>query len=201
MILSVIRHGSTSWNEQGRIQGRRDVPLSARGRGEIGAWRVPIQLSKSAHWVSSPLSRALETARLLSGSEPEREDALIEMDWGEWEGFTLTELRARFGAEFARNEALGLDFQTPGGESPRDVLDRVQRWLSRVSLRSSSMVAVTHKGVIRALLAAACGWDMTSKPPIRLQSDALQRFAIQGEGRVSLLEYNVPLARPAIDAA
>ena len=55
------------------------------------------------------------------------------------------------------------------------------------------MVAVTHKGVLRAVLAAATGWDMTGKPPIRLQNGALHRFAVDARGRISVLECNVPL--------
>lgn len=158
MILSVIRHGSTAWNEQGRMQGRRDLPLSARGRAQVRTWRMPAELAGSARWFSSPLRRAVETARLLKGAEPERENALIEMDWGAWEGFALEELRARLPAEFTRNEALGLDFQPPGGESPRDVLIRVQGWLAGVSTCATAVVVVTHNGVLRAFLAAATGW-------------------------------------------
>ena len=139
MIVTLLRHGSTAWNEQGRMQGRRDVPLSERGRSQVRAWRMPADEpapSTGGHdapapWVSSPLRRAVETAEILSGETPRIEEALTEMDWGEWEGFTLDELRSRHGAEFARNEAAGLDFRPPGGESPRDVMRRVQRWLAR----------------------------------------------------------------------
>jgi probable phosphoglycerate mutase len=194
MIVSFIRHGRTSWNEQGRMQGRRDIPLSARGRAEVRAWHVPADPSGPAQWVSSPLRRAVETAQLLCGGEPQRESDLTEMDWGQWEGFTLRELRARFGAEFTRNEALGLDFRPPGGESPRDVQQRVRRCLARASLRGGPVVAVTHKGVLRAVLATATGWDMTSKPPVRLQPGALHRFAVDDDGTMSMLECNVPLA-------
>ena len=55
------------------------------------------------------------------------------------------------------------------------------------------MVAVTHKGVLRAVLAVATGWDMSRKPGIRLQDDALHRFAVSPEGTVSVLQCNVAL--------
>jgi len=194
MIVSFLRHGSTAWNEQGRMQGRRDIPLSARGRDEVRAWRVPAEPAAPVQWVSSPLRRAVETAQLLSGAKPWCESALIEMDWGEWEGFRLDELRARSGAEFARMETLGLDFRPPGGESPRDVLHRVQRWLACAAVCGEPVVAVSHNGVLRAVLAAATGWDMTCKPPIRLQPDSLHRFAVAHDGTISIGECNVPLA-------
>lgn len=193
MIVSFIRHGSTSWNEQGRMQGRRDIPLSERGRAQVNAWRVPAEPAGTAQWITSPLRRAVETAEILCGSTPPTTGALIEMDWGDWEGFSLEELRNRHGAEYARNEALGLDFRPPQGESPRDVLGRVHPWLVSAATSHERMIAVTHLGVLRVVLAAATGWDMTGKAPVRLQSDTLHRFAIDAQGRISILECNVAL--------
>jgi len=48
LIVSFIRHASTSWNEEGRMQGRRDVPLSERGRAQVRTWSVPSELSNAA---------------------------------------------------------------------------------------------------------------------------------------------------------
>ena len=198
MIVAFLRHGSTAWNEEGRMQGRRDVPLSAAGRAEVEAWRTGMgeasPIPKSARWYSSPLRRAVETAEILSGATPRCESALIEMDWGDWEGFRLDELRERHGAAFAHNESAGLDFRPAGGESPRDVRDRVLRWLRANAHRHESVVAVTHKGVMRAVLAAATGWDMTGKAPLRLQGGALHRFEIDAEGRIGVHQCNIRLA-------
>lgn len=197
MIVSLIRHGSTLWNEQGRMQGRRDIPLSERGRYQVRSWRVPDELTGhdcSVRWISSPLRRAAETAELLRGAVTPSEAALIEMDWGSWEGFSLDEIRTRFGAEFARNQALGMDFRPPGGESPRDVLVRVRAWLAHAAADDAPVVAVTHLGVVRAMLAAATGWDMTTKPPIRLQGETLHQFDVDRDGTVAVRACNLPLA-------
>jgi len=176
------------------MQGRRDIPLSERGRAQVRAWRLPAPPPiEPAEWVSSPLRRAAETAELLCGCAPPSASALTEMDWGDWEGFSLEELRNRHGAEYTRNEALGLDFRPPGGESPRDVLSRVHRWLLSTAARRARIVAVTHLGVLRVVLAAATDWDMTGKPPVRLQSDALHRFAVDARGKISIVECNVGL--------
>jgi probable phosphoglycerate mutase len=198
MIVAFLRHGSTAWNEEGRMQGRRDIPLCDRGRAEVELWRRQSRLARlapaAAPWYSSPLRRATETAEILSGAPPRCEPALIEMDWGEWEGLRLLELRERYGAEFARNEAAGLDFQPHGGESPRQVRERVVGWLAATALLHDSIVAVTHKGVLRAVLSAATGWDMTAKPPRKLAAGALHRFDVDADGRIEVLETNVPLA-------
>ena len=180
------------------MQGRRDVPLSDRGRADVATWRERFRLDNAAlataPWYSSPLVRAVETAEIISGRPPQCDAALIEMDWGEWEGLRLAELRERYGAEFARNEAAGLDFQPRGGESPRDVRARVVPWLAAMARAHDSIVAVTHNGVLRAVLSAATGWDMTAKPPVKLEGGALHRFEVGADGRVGVVETNIRLA-------
>ena len=201
MILTLIRHGRTDWNEEGRMQGRRDTELSPAGRADVARWRLPPDLAGPRAWISSPLRRALDSASIASGRAPDIEPDLIEMDWGEWEGCRLDELRSRFGAAFAHQESLGLDFRAPGGESPREVLLRVRIWLARVAQWDQPVVAVTHNGVLRAALAAATGWDMLTKPPVRLRRDALHRFRVDAGGRIAVLACNVPLAPPSADGA
>lgn len=193
MIVALIRHASTAWNEEGRMQGRRDIPLSERGRAQVLSWRLPADLSGASR-VSSPLRRAVETAELLGGGPVKLESALVEMDWGTWEGQTLADLRAVHGSEYERNEALGLDFRPPGGESPREVRARVQPWLARAATSPVPILAVTHLGVLRVIVAAATGWDMTGKQPVRLRADTLHRFAVDARGQVSIVECNTPLA-------
>jgi probable phosphoglycerate mutase len=198
MIVSFLRHGATAWNEEGRMQGLRDVPLSDRGRTEVERWRSHAQVadivSARTPWYSSPLKRAVETAEILSGTPPRCHPALIEMDWGDWEGLRLDELRDRYGPELARNEAAGLDFRPSGGESPREVRERVVRWLAATAAAHDSIVVVTHKGVLRAVLSAATGWDMTAKPPLRLNGGSLHRFEVDTTGKVGVVELNIALA-------
>ena len=114
MNIAFIRHGPTQWNALGRMQGRRDVPLSAQGHRAVAKWHVPDAIARNARWVSSPLVRAVETARHLAGTEPQTEPALTEMDWGAWEGYRHDEIERRDGDAFARNAARGLDFRPPG---------------------------------------------------------------------------------------
>jgi probable phosphoglycerate mutase len=193
MIVALIRHASTAWNEEGRMQGRRDVSLSAHGRAQVRTWRIPPELAEGASWLSSPLSRAVETAELLTRCAVKRESALIEMDWGDWEGCTLAELRAAHGETYAQNEARGYDFRPEGGESLREVLARLQPWLAQIAASPVPAVALTHLGVLRVMLATATGWNMTGKPPVRLAGDAIHRFAVDRGGRVTLVDCNIPL--------
>lgn len=195
--LVMIRHGPTDWTEAGRIQGRTDRPLSAAGRARVATWRVPPDLARPPWiWLSSPLARARETAALLApaGTEVRVEPALIEMDWGEWEGRRLADLRAEGGARMAAAEARGLDFRPPGGESPRDVQARLAPLLGALGAAGRPVVSVAHKGVIRALAARAMGWDMTGDPPEKLRDGCAHRFVLGGAGTVRAVRLNVSLA-------
>ena len=189
--LALVRHGATEWNENGLVQGHSDVPLSERGRADVARWRLPPALAGFA-LVSSPLVRAVETARLIAG-EPEIEPRLIEMSWGAWEGRTLPDLRAELGDLMAAWEAKGLTFRAPGGESPSDVQQRLEPWLAERARRRRATLAICHKGVIRALYALAVGWDMTDQPPDKLREPSAQLFRIAADGRPAVARLNIGL--------
>jgi probable phosphoglycerate mutase len=192
VAVALIRHGITAWNLEGRIQGRTDVPLSPAGREILAARVLPKEL-KNLTWVASPLVRARETAAILSGraiEEIEVDDRLAEMSWGQWEGAVLEDLRLRHGLTMADNEARGLHFRPPGGESPFEVQARVRDWLAEIARTGDDVVAVTHKGVIRALMAHALGWDMTGKPPAKLDWSAVHRFEAAEDGGARAVELN-----------
>lgn len=185
-LLALLRHGDTPWSAEGRIQGRTDVPLSDAARAALRGRALP-PACRAMRKVTSPLARCAETAALLGAPDAEREARLVEMSWGEWEGRRLADLRRELGADMAANEARGLDFRPPGGESPREVLARVQPWLAE---QREDVLAVTHRGVIRIILAAAAGWDMTGKPPAKLDWSAIHLFRLEG-GRPRVERLNV----------
>ena len=191
--LALIRHGPTAWNEVGRVQGQSDVPLSARGRALVTTWRLPAELA-GFDWLASPLRRARETATILGAPPPLATDArLAEMHWGAWEGETLAYLRARYGDEMIRNEARGLDFRTAGGESYRELRARVRDLLAALAAAGRPTLAVTHKGVIRAVLSLATGWEMRDKPPCTLVWTAAHLFTLAGDGTPAVARLNLPL--------
>jgi len=187
--LLVIRHGATSWNARGRIQGRADIPLSEIGRAEIARLRLPPAF-QGARGFTSPLARARETAKLI-GIPSVLEAALIEMDWGRYEGRTLEEMRNSPG--FAENEGRGLDFKPDGGESPREVQARLLPFLARVAGDPAPAIAVAHRGLIRALYALASGWTMLAKAPDKLDWSRGHVFKLASDGRPSVARLNVPL--------
>lgn len=188
--LAVLRHARTDWNDDGRLQGRADIPLNAAGRHDLARWRLPEPFASTPRWVTSPLRRAVETAEVLrpADSTLSRDDRLLEMSFGDWEGRRLADLRRKLGSAFAENEARGLDFQPPGGESPRSVRDRLRPFLEDAALCETPMVAVAHKAVIRALISIGTGWDMTNDPPVKVRPATVFLMRLEPDGSISGIE-------------
>lgn len=190
-LLALLRHAPTDWNAARRLQGRADIPLSASARATLRRKALPPPFIA---WRSlmSPLQRCRETAQLL-GLAPTADPRLIEMDWGEFEGRRLNDLRAEHGDTLVANEARGLDFRPPRGESPRDVQIRVAPLLVEIAQSGTATLAVTHRGVIRAIYASARDWDMTGSPPDELDLYALHLFALDVGGIPRIERLNIVL--------
>jgi len=187
----LVRHGRTEWNEQGRIQGHTDIPLSEEGRARLRESRIPTPFA-GFRWHSSPLGRAMESARLLGAARMSVDARLMEMHWGEWEGETRASLRVRLGERMRRLEDRGIDFRPPGGESPRELTRRLEGWLREVRAGGQGVIAATHKGVVRAALALATGWDLRGSAPCRLDWEHAHLFSIR-EGGLEIERVNIAL--------
>lgn len=183
--LALLRHADTAWSREGRIQGQTDVPLLKN---------ISISLPDACRGmrvVTSPLARCVQTAALIDAPEAPREPRIREMSWGDWEGESLAALRERLGDEMRRNEERGLDFRPANGESPREVTNRIKSWLQEVATQGVPTLAVTHRGVIRAILAEATGWDMRGAPPAKLDWGAVHLFSLAADGTPRVLQLNV----------
>jgi broad specificity phosphatase PhoE len=175
--LALLRHGHTAWNRGGQIQGRTDIPLDEDARAHLSSRRLPAPWNR-ADLVASPLSRAMETARLVAGAPPRAEPALIEMDWGDWEGQKGAELLETPGSGYRHIEDWGWDYRPPRGESPADVLKRLEPWAASL-VRDT--VAVCHIGIMRVLMAKASGWDFSGPAPFRIKRDRLFVLTLNGQ--------------------
>ena len=155
--------------------------MSPEGEQKVKTWRLdPAWFGFEC--VTSPLKRAVETASALGLTVDRMDQRLVEMDWGEFEGAVLSELRDRHGAGFAANEARGLDFRPSRGESPREVMTRIADLFVCWGRDPRDRIVVTHKGVRRAMLALATGWDMQSKPPIKVGDESALVLCLSIDG-------------------
>ncbi len=150
--LVLVRHGETEWSKSGQHTGRTDIPLTDRGRqeagelsGKLGGWTFSLVLS-------SPLSRALDTARLAGfGEKLETSEDLVEWDYGDYEGRTTADIRSK-----RRRWSLWMD-GTPGGESAADVGVRVDRLLKELRDAEGDVLLFAHGHVLRVLAARWLG--------------------------------------------
>ena len=196
VYVALVRHAATAWSAERRVQGREDLPLSAEGEAQAAGWRLPPDLARlhaagALGWAVSPLRRAVETARRLGATAPVIEPRLVEMDYGAWKGFTFEQVDALTADR-------SWDDRVPEGESPAEVLGRVRSWLDELAAAAGpeTWVAVTHGGVIRALLAAAIGWNLRPPPPWRALPERLHRIRRRGDGHLQLVTLNEPLVPP-----
>jgi probable phosphoglycerate mutase len=150
--------------------------------------------------LTSPLSRCTETAALLGLADARTDSRLIEMHWGSWEGRTLAEIRRELGEVMQSNEARGWDFTPDGGESPRQVFNRVKHLLCDIASDGQPTLAIAHKGIIRVLYAAAADWNLLGRPPIKFDWKALHLFELNSDGQPRVLRMNIPLANRLVEA-
>jgi phosphoserine phosphatase len=171
--LLLVRHGQSSWNREGRIQGQTDVPLSDEGRRQAEAAARRLRSTTLAGIYSSPLCRAHDTAMAIAQphalavtSIPD----LAEIQHGMWEGLTLTEIAAKDGERLRQwNETPGR-VRMPSGEALRDVRQRSLSAVRVLATRHGGDVicVVSHEIVIKVIVAEVLGMDY----------DHLMRFAI-----------------------
>ncbi len=192
MRIAFLRHGPTDWNEEGRIQGRIDMPLSAAGRAKMVALLPPPGFEK-ARAFTSPLARARETAKLLGYADAIPDARLAEHHWGAWEGLTREEILTRDGADAFIRAGIGIDFTPKGGERTRDLLARVADFLRERARDGGDAIAIAHRGVLRSAYALATGWDMLTAMPAKLDLSAALILEVRADGVPRIAELNAPL--------
>ena len=144
----LVRHGETVWAKLGRHTGRTDIPLTELGREQASAVARRLAGHAFANVISSPLSRALDTARLAGfGDRVTTTDDLLEWDYGRDEGLTTPEIRRdRPGWTVWRDGPAG-------GETVGEVGARVDRVIARARAGEGDTLAFAHGHVLRILAA------------------------------------------------
>jgi uncharacterized phosphatase len=191
--LYLVRHGETDWNLQRRIQGSTDIPLNDTGRAQ--AARTGNLLSRR-HWdgiLSSPLSRALETATIIADrtglAQPEAFEEIVERAYGDAEGLTDAELSQRFPPGSV----------VPGRESREQVAARVIPALVRVAERhpGEHLIITTHGGVIRTVLNMIAPGSPAHRG-IPISNGSIHSFRLRG-GALELVAFDDPIEVASVE--
>ncbi len=192
-ILGFLRHGSTAWNREKRIQGIRDIPID-RGQFRAEPWRQI--LADKGPWnliVTSSLSRCRETCDLLFPGQPYQVNAdLREQDWGNWTGYTLKEIEKDSPGSIEDQEQLGWDYNPPGGESRREVLARVLAAIHRATenRNGEKILFVTHLGIIKVLINHLANNQFLPENSVPVAKRALHLLRQDGP-EISILQTNI----------
>jgi broad specificity phosphatase PhoE len=159
----LARHGESDWNAANRFQGHRDRPLTDLGRRQADALAELVAQENVDAIYSSPLIRALETARIVAartGLEVTELDGLREVDTGSWSGLSRAEVQERFPEGFERWIAGGSGWED--GETYEEMGERVLRAIRAIAAAhpNGRVLVVSHGGPIRAVQSAAEGIEL-----------------------------------------
>jgi broad specificity phosphatase PhoE len=189
-VIRFVRHGETAHNRDGRLQGRVDLELSGRGVGQANALADRLAGTNVTRVLSSPLLRARQTANTIAdvcGCEVEIDDRLIELDYGEWDGLPLAEIRPARGASWFADPT----FAPPGGESLVDVTARVDSFCrERLAVPDDRVIAVSHVSPIKAAVAWALGVDERATLRMQLGLASITTIGTRADGTGYLIAFN-----------
>jgi probable phosphoglycerate mutase len=184
-FISLVRHGQTDWNLAKRIQGSSDIPLNQTGRGQAQTTGLALAGGRFDGIYASPLSRALETARIIAGhvglGEPGRLPAVAERHYGEAEGLTGEQILERWPDGVA----------VPGRETRDEVVARALPALERLGEEhpGENLIVVSHGGVISSLVRHVTDHALP-KPGELIPNGSVHRFLYE-DGRLSLDRFNL----------
>jgi probable phosphoglycerate mutase len=162
--LLLVRHGATSATEEDRFSGSTAAELSEQGRWQAAQLGVRLAHQNLTAVYSSPLSRALDTARIIAGHcglAPVARDGLREIAHGHWEGMKRDDVEREFADEYAAWESDPFTFAPAGGESGVAVLARALPVIREIVTAhpGGRALVVSHKATLRLVLSSLLGFD------------------------------------------
>ncbi len=192
-----VRHGKTEWNNQFRYQGVTDVPLCDEGRAQARCAALRLSKLKIGALICSPLGRAYETAEKIAEFHPEikieKNPLFAEVNFGEWEGLTVPEIKAHSGAElFYKWRSNELHVSVPGGEEADAVYRRVTLAAKELlSRREASVLVVGHGAMLRALFLALFEIPRSNVFwKTRIDNCSISAASVDGRGKATLSFLN-----------
>jgi probable phosphoglycerate mutase len=193
-VTHLLRHGQTEHTPERRFSGRNELALSPAGRVEAAAAADRAKGLGVEVVVASPLRRTRETAEIVAaglGLPVAYDDDLAELDFGDLEGLTFDEARARHPLA-ARRFLDDVTVAAPGGESIADVSARVARARQRILAQHAgrTVLVVSHVTPIKLLLAAGLGTGDEVVHRVFLEAASLCSVAWSSDGRASVRLMN-----------
>jgi broad specificity phosphatase PhoE len=175
----LVRHAETEWSRERRHTGRTDVPLTDAGREAARALAPRLASHAFARVLTSPLSRARETAELAGfGDRAEPREELVEWDYGDDEGRTTEEIRRERPHWYLWRDGC------PNGESAFDVARRVDALINELLVAEGDTLVFSHSHVLRVLGARWVGLPPSDGGLIVLDTASISVLGFEREVRV-----------------
>ncbi|TAM62444.1 histidine phosphatase family protein [bacterium] len=190
--LWLVRHGETTWNIEGRYQGRKDSMLSGRGMAQAHALAERLAHEPPAAIVASPLLRTRSTADVVAQRvdlHTEVDQRLIEISHGVWEGCTRAEVEERWPEMLAQWRRAPHDVRFPEGETLHDVLERWCDFLAHPPASASPLLVVTHDVIVRLALLAVEGKGPEAYHEVVAENAAISEITVH-DGRLTVTRVN-----------
>ena len=175
--LVLVRHGETDGESAIRLNGATDVGLCALGKRQMARVREALAGERFDRVLTSPLRRAQASAAIAFDVPAAIVPGFREIDFGQWEGRTLAEVRASDPAGYAAWSCRDADFTFPGGESREGFRRRIAQ-TARVELAGldGRVAAVLHKGVIKVAIATLVGLDAPASHGLLCELGSIHRL-------------------------
>lgn len=191
----LLRHGQTQWNADGnRYCGRTDIALTERGYHQAHMAREQLKSLTFDAIYSSPLERAYVTAQTSGGGKPVTKDQrLIEVDFGKWEGKTKEEFIAEDPQTWERWMSDPLTARAGGtGENGKEVIMRVDDFFSEIlhQRKYTNILVVGHNGTNRLYLAWKLGMEVKHYRRIYQENSSITMFSLDDNGALTLKLLN-----------
>ncbi|HEX3053840.1 MAG TPA: histidine phosphatase family protein [Aggregatilineaceae bacterium] len=205
MRLILIRHGQTTWNAEGRVQGHTDVPLSALGRWQSERVAARLASEPISAIYSSDLQRSLHTAQLIAvphNLTVQTDARLREISKGEWEGRDWQEVRALYPDVFAAWQA-NRDVVPHGAETLTQFAARLDTLLQAIKHRHAdqTILLVGHGGSLTMLICLALGLEPQKRFNLIMHNTAVSELRDYPEGlALFCLNDTCHLTDPAPDS-
>jgi len=191
MLVYIVRHGETIWNQDQKTQGTKDIPLSAMGLTQSYSLAARLEKEPVSKIFCSDLKRAYETAALVGekmGISPVSDALLREVCFGDWEGLTLKEIETKFPGELDKWR-LDHSFHPAGnGESISSVAARLHLFLARhfflVNKSNESILVVCHALTAKVLIALLLKLDISFIWKMKIDNASLNILDVQPQRQV-----------------
>jgi probable phosphoglycerate mutase len=184
--FGILRHVKTEWNQEKRIQGQSNSPLTLEGKQQAREWGMLLKTFSWNRILVSDIDRAFETAVLVNGylQVPIIKDSrLQEQDWGEWTGKTLSMIKKDLPGLLEEKERAGWGFRPPGGEDRHTVWARSRKALKEAAEKwpGEQILVITHEGVIKCLIYGLMGRQFLPTEPSILNPWNLHRIICENQ--------------------